>query len=83
MVSKEGMRVFVKKKTSILELPRTTNISELRSFLEVVSYYRRFFKDSAKPLGPLKSLIKGSDKAKNQKITWLDEHEQAFTKKEA
>ena len=45
--------------------------------------YRRFLKDSAKTLGPLNSLIKGSDKAKNRKIIWLDEHEQAFTKKEA
>ena len=42
-------------------------------------YYRRFLKDVAKTLRPLNDLLKGSDKAKNRNLTWLDEHEQAFT----
>ena len=44
MISKEGVRAFVKK-TSFLDLPRHTNISEVISFLEVVSYYQRFLKE--------------------------------------
>ena len=46
MVSKEGIRVFVKENTSILQLPRPTNIYEVISFLGVVGYYQKILIES-------------------------------------
>ena len=44
-----------------------------------MGYYQRFFKDVTKTLEPFNDLLKGSDKAKKRKITWLDVHKQAVT----
>ena len=42
MVSKEGIQVDPKKIEAITEWPRPTTVTEVRSFLGLVGYYRRF-----------------------------------------
>ena len=64
MLSKEGLLVLPEKTTSILQLRRPTNVSEVKSFLGVVCYCRKFLKDVDKTLGPLNDLLRGSDKYK-------------------
>ena len=80
IVSNEGMRVLPEKVDSIVELPRPTIVSEVRSFPGVVGY-KRFLKDVAKTLVPLNDLLRRAEqnKAKKRKITCLEEHAQAFT----
>ncbi|CAG8808869.1 13820_t:CDS:1, partial [Racocetra fulgida] len=40
------------------KLPPPKNITQLRAFLELVSYYRRFIKGFSKKAGPLLKLLK-------------------------
>ena len=41
-ISKEGITIDPRKITTIKEWPAPTNVLEVRSFLELASYYRKF-----------------------------------------
>ena len=53
MVSAEGVPTDPAKLQSFLEFPIPTNIKQLRLFLGLTSYYRRFISQSDKIPGPL------------------------------
>ena len=44
VISKEGISIDPKKIEAVVNWPRPTNVTEVRSFLGLVSYYRRFIK---------------------------------------
>ena len=73
MVSKDGIQVDPKKIKAILEWPRPTTVTEVRYFLGLASYYRRFVKDSSKIAAPLTRLTQ-----KNVKFNWTDRCEEHF-----
>ena len=52
---------------AIIEWPRPTTVTEVRSFLGLIGYYRRFVKDFCKIAVPLTRLTK-----KNVKFNWID-----------
>ena len=56
VVSKDGIQVDPKKIEAILEWPRPTIATEVRSFLGLASYYMRFVKDFSKIAVPLTRL---------------------------
>ena len=62
IVSDQGIKVDSKKIQAIKEWPKLKNISELRSFLGLTNFYRRFIKDYAKIAAPLTNLLKKEDK---------------------
>ena len=72
-VSKDGIQVDSKKIEAILEWPRPTTVIEVRSFLGLASYYRRFVKDFSKIVAPLTKLTQ-----KNMKFIWTDKCEEHF-----
>src|SRR3979411_201942 len=51
----------------------TKNVHDIRSFLGLAGYYRRFVKDFSKIASPLTELLH-----KSKKFQWTDEQEQAF-----
>ena len=62
-----------KKIEAITEWPRPTTVTEMKSFLGLAGYYRRFVKDFSKIAAPLTKLTQ-----KNMKFGWTDRCEERF-----
>jgi len=73
VVSKEGIKVDPQKIKAIMEWPRPTNVTEVRSFLGLAGYYRKFVKDFSKIASLLTNLLK-----KVVKFEWTNKCEEAF-----
>jgi hypothetical protein len=77
----EGVQMDPDKVRSVRQWPRPQNLKELRSFMGLVSYYRRFVKNFATIASPLYQLIgqlsKGTKRV-NIGNQWSDELEKAF-----
>jgi len=73
VVSKEGIKADPQKITTILGWPRPANVTEVRSFLGLARYYRRFVKDFSKITAPLTNLLK-----KVVKFEWTSKCEETF-----
>jgi hypothetical protein len=61
------------KVKAVVEWIRPTSVFEIRSFLGLASYYRRFIEGFSKLSGPLIALTR-----KNACFVWMDECEQCF-----
>ncbi|EYB86579.1 hypothetical protein Y032_0276g1080 [Ancylostoma ceylanicum] len=73
VVDKEGIKTDPEKVTNIKNYPRPGNIAQLRTFLGMAGYYRKFvlrFAQIAKPLHALTS--------SKFKFSWSHEHDKAF-----
>ena len=75
VVSKDGVMVDPSKIEAVKNWERPTNVSEVRSFVGLASYYRRFVKGFSSIASQLTSLIK-----QNVPFVWLDECEESFQK---
>ena len=67
VVSSKGVEVDVEKVKAIREWPTPTNISQVRSFHRLASFYRRFIKDFSSIAAPLNEIVK-----KNVGFNWGD-----------
>ena len=56
VVSKDGIQVDPKKIEAIIDWPRPMTVTEVRSFLGLAGYYRRFVEDFSKIATPLARL---------------------------
>ena len=59
----------------IKDWPEPKNLHELRSFIGMCSYYRRFIEKFSMLAGPLHNLTK-----KNVKFVWMEKEKEAFQK---
>ena len=73
IIDKYGVRPDPAHVTSILEMPRPEDLSQLRSFLGAIKYYGKFIKDMKDLRGPLDELTKN-----DVKFDWQPRHEAAF-----
>ena len=67
VVSNEGVSTDPEKIKAVTEWPQPTTVTEVRSFLGFVSYYRRFipnFSKAAKPLNKLLQNLEGTPRQK-------------------
>ena len=74
VVSKDGIHVDPKKIEAVIDWPRPTTVTEVRSFLGLAGYYRRFVKDFFKIAAPLTRLTQ-----KNVRFNWTDRCEEHFS----
>lgn len=77
LVGADGIRMDPKKVEVILQWARPTTQSELRSFLGLANYFRKFILGYASIAAPLNTLIKKSA-PQMLSVQWKPEHEEAF-----
>jgi hypothetical protein len=75
IVGKEGLKPDPRKIEKVKQIKEPTTVTEVRSFLGLVGYYRRFIEDFSKIARPLHELTK-----KNVKFKWEEKHQKAFEK---
>ncbi|WVZ80184.1 LOW QUALITY PROTEIN: hypothetical protein U9M48_027681 [Paspalum notatum var. saurae] len=74
ILSKKGVAVDPSKVKDVLNWKQPETVTEIRSFLGLAGYYRRFIMDFSKTVKPMTSLTK-----KNAKYLWDPKCEEAFT----
>ena len=72
-MSKNGILVDSSKIDAILNWNRQGNITEVRRFLGLAGYYRRYVEEFSKLAEPLTNLTK-----KETKYEWTDKHDEVF-----
>jgi hypothetical protein len=77
IVNGSGIQVDNKKIEKITSWPVPANITEVRGFLNLSTYYKRFIKNFSKIATPLYKLTEGSPK-KGATISWGKEQDAAF-----
>ncbi|KAD5318041.1 hypothetical protein E3N88_17987 [Mikania micrantha] len=73
VVSAEGITTDPTKVEAITKWPRPTSDTEVRSFLGLAGYYRRFVEGFSSVALPLTQLLR-----KGVKFTWIDDREKSF-----
>ena len=73
VVTKDGIQVDPQKIEAVSEWPRLTTVIEIRSFLGLTGYYRRFVQDFSRIATPMTRLTQ-----KNVKFVWSDACENSF-----
>jgi hypothetical protein len=73
VVSSEGIMVDPRKVKEVLDLKPPMTMSEVRSFLGLAGYYRRFIPNFSKITKPITELLK-----KENKYVWSDACDEAF-----
>lgn len=77
-VDKDGIRPLESKVEIIQKFPQPKVVKELRRFLAMLNFYKRFVKDASHKQIPLLELIKGNKKNDNTPIEWNKETTDAF-----
>ena len=73
VISKDGISVDPKKVEAVVEWNRPNNVTEIRSFLGLAGYYRRFVEGFSRLAMPQTRLTQ-----KGVKFEWSEECEQSF-----
>ena len=73
VVSADGIYVDPQKVKAVASWEQPTTVTEVRSFLGLVGYYRRFIEGFSKIAGPLHCLTR-----KGVKLEWTDRCEESF-----
>ena len=73
MVNNNGIQVDPQKIEAVSEWPRPTTMIEIRSFLGLAGYYRKFVKDFTRIAVPMTRLTQ-----KNAKLVWSNAYENSF-----
>ncbi|XP_016671535.1 uncharacterized mitochondrial protein AtMg00860-like [Gossypium hirsutum] len=71
----DGIRVDLKKIEAIVQWKAPKNVSEVRSFLGLTGYYRRFVNEFSKIALPMTNLLQ-----KNVPFVWDDQCKESFEK---
>ena len=73
IVSEHGIQVNPEKIAAVEKFPTPKSVGDVRSFLSLCSFYRRFISFFSKLAKPLNDLLQ-----KGVKFEWLEKHESSF-----
>src|SRR6185312_3366676 len=73
IISSEGISVDPTKVQEVMDWESPTSVHQIRSFLGLARYYRRFIPDFSRIAKPMTELLK-----KGVKFVWTDKCEEAF-----
>ncbi|KAK1611633.1 hypothetical protein QYE76_035306 [Lolium multiflorum] len=73
VISKDGIAINPSKVAAVLDWEAPKTVKEIREFLGMAGYYRRFIKGFSKIAGPMTKLLR-----KNTPFVWSDECEKSF-----
>jgi hypothetical protein len=73
VISKEGIAMNPSKVQSVLDWQAPINVKEIRGFLGMARYYRRFIEGFSKIAGPMTKLLR-----KNTPFEWSEKCEESF-----
>lgn len=77
-ISSAGMRPITSKIEALKQLKPPTTVSQVRSFLGSINYYRQYLPNLAHSVSPINNLLKGSNLKKNAKVLWGEKEQKAF-----
>lgn len=77
-VSADGVRPLPERVLAVRNLPEPTTVQELRRFLAMLNFYRRFLPCAAHTQAPLNAYLIGSKKNDKRRIDWTPEARNAF-----
>lgn len=78
IVDKDGLRTNPEKVEAMVNYPVPSTATEIKRFVGMCSWYRRFIPHFSTLMSPINNLLKG--KKKGQKIQWNRESDEAFQK---
>ncbi|GFQ93684.1 transposon Tf2-6 polyprotein [Trichonephila clavata] len=75
LISNEGSNPLPEKVKAITNYKKPETLHDLRIFLGMINFYRRYLKDAAKNQALLHDYLKGAKKRDKRKIQWTEEAE--------
>lgn len=78
LVNSGGIRPPNHKIDVIRDFPKPETANELRRFIAMLNFYRRFLPNAATMQGRLQILVKGNKKNDKTPVIWTDDAEKAF-----
>lgn len=78
LINKEGTRPLPEKTEAITTFKKPSTVRELRRFLGVINFYRRFIPKAAEMQAPLHACYSGNKKDDKTNILWTQELDNAF-----
>lgn len=76
IVGSNSLRTDPEKVSAMVNYPRPKSATDVKRFVGMCSWYRRFIKDFSTLMSPINDLLKG--RRKSQPITWTDAAESSF-----
>ncbi|GFV29529.1 hypothetical protein TNCV_4489831 [Trichonephila clavipes] len=80
MVTAEGISPLPEKVAAITNFPKPETVKELRRFLAICNFYRRFVPHAARTQAVLNNYLKGAKRNDRTPILWSGESAAAFEK---
>ena len=77
-ITKKGLRPLQSRVEAICSFPRPSNVTQLRSFLGMVNFYRRFISHISGSLRHLNMMLSNKKKGSTKELDWKPEAIQAF-----